>query len=262
MKEAQRPVCSYDSIFKWSWVSTPSVACPSTNQSLGMAGGAGSWFSFEPSVLNAYYEIQLRSTHALDGDTFTLLGVFDTHGEMMSGQPATHHHRADGAMLRWNATQIRGTAFVHVRSSAPDAGYTMAAVLPPEYSWRAVSRQVSHISAVPLTVQKDGAVAVDLPFDFPFLGLVHNRIWVSSFGTILFEEPSAVGAPFGGVGGTHSAILVAAGEFDLDNPRASVTTSQPSPTELEVRWLAPLFGSAVFSDVSVVLAGNGSVTIK
>jgi hypothetical protein len=111
-------------------------------------------------------------------------------------------------------------------------------------------------------VQKDGAVAVDLPFTFPFLGLERNRIWMSSFGTILFEEPSAVGAPFIGVAGTHSAILAAAGEFDLDRPGASVTTSQPSPTELEVRWLAPLFGSAVLSDVSVVLAANGSVTIE
>ena len=260
--EGNPATCGYDSIFKWSWVSTPPDACPSTNQSLGMAGGAGSWFSFEPSALNVCFEIQLRSVNALDGDTFTMLGVFDAHAELMSGQPATLHHREDGAMLRWNATQTGGAAFVHVSSSAQDAAYTMA-VLPPEYSWHTVSSQASHSSSVPLALQKDGAVAVDLPFDFPFLGLDHSSMWVSSFGTMLFEEPGGVGASFSGIGNTRSsAILAAAGEFDLDNPRASVTTSQPSPTELEVRWLAPLFRSVVFSDVSVVLAANGSATIR
>ena len=261
--EGNPATCGYNSIFTWSWVSTPLDACPSTNQSLGMAGGAGSWFSFEPSALNSYYEIQLRSTHALDGDTFTMLGAFDAHAEIMSGQPATLHHRGDGAMLRWNATQkTHGAAFVHVSSLAPDAAYTMAAVLPPAYSWHTVSSHASYGSSVPLGVQKDGAVAVDLPFDFPFLGLEHSRMWVSSFGTILFEEPSSLGVPFGGVGNTHSAIMAAAGEFDLDHPQASVITSQPSPTELQVRWLAPMFGSEVFSDVSVVLAANGSATIR
>jgi hypothetical protein len=155
--EGDPATCGYDSIFKWSWVSTPPDACPSANQSLGMAGGAGSWFSFEPSVLNAYYEIQLRSAHALDGDTFSMLGIFDTHAEMMSGQPATLHHRANGAMLRWNGTQVGGAAFVHVSSSAPGAVYTMTAVLPPVYSWRTASNRVSHVSSVPLAVQKDGA---------------------------------------------------------------------------------------------------------
>ena len=118
--EGDPEACDYDSIFKWSWADTPVDACPSANQSLGMPGSGGSWFSFVPTSLNAYYEIQLRSEHALDGDSFTILGAFDAHGETMSGQAVTLHHREDGAMLRWNATLIGAAAFVHVRSAADD----------------------------------------------------------------------------------------------------------------------------------------------
>ena len=262
--EGDPATCGYDTMFKWSWVSTPPDVCPSTNQSLGMAGGVGSWFSFVPSVLNAYYEIQLRSAHAFDGDTFTIGGMFDARAEMISGLSTDLYFREDGMMLRWNATHIGATVFAHVMSSAVDAAYTMMVLLPPEYSYtRTVASQVSNSfsTSVPLAVQKNGAVMVDLPFGFPFLGLERRQIWVSSFGMILFEEPRAVGS-FGGVGSTYSAIMAAAGEYGLDRAGASVTTSQPTATELKVRWHAPLFGSEVFSDLSVVLVGNGSVVIK
>ena len=79
---------------------------------------------------------------------------------------------------------------------------------------------------------------------------------------VLFEEPRDVGAPFGGTHGTRSAIVAAAGEFVLTRAGASVTTSRPSATELRVSWHAPLFNSAVLSDVSVVLAEQGDVTIE
>eukprot|EP01046_Picozoa_sp_COSAG06_P013118 COSAG06_NODE_786_length_12305_cov_9.158774_4_plen_967_part_01 len=261
--EGDPEACDYNSIFKWSWVDTPPDACPSANQSLGMPGSGGSWFSFVPTSLNAY-EIQLHSERALDGDSFVILGVLDAHGETVAGQAATPHHREDGAMLRWNATRIGEAAFVHV-SAAADATYTMAVVLPPEYSWHSAPAQsAGHVGVAVsvLNLQRNGAVAVNLPFGFPFFGLEHRRVWISSFGMVLFEEPREVGAPFGGTDGTHNAIMAAAGEFDLSRADASVTTSRLSATELRVSWHAPLFNSEAFSDVSVVLAEEGNVTIE
>jgi hypothetical protein len=261
--EGDPGACSYSSIFSWSWVDTPPGVCPSANQSLGMPGGAGRWYSFVPTELDSYYEIQLRSEHALDGDSFTILGVYDARAETVSGQAAILYHRDDGAMLRWNATQIGGATFVHVRSTVADATYTMAAVLPQVYSWRPVPVQPDgHAGATVLALAQNGVVAVDLPFGFPFFGLEHRRVWISSFGMVLFEEPHEVGSPFGGTGPTHSALMAAAGDFDLSRAGASVTTSQRSPTELRVSWHAPMFSSAVFSDVSVVLAEEGTVTIE
>ena len=259
--EGDPATCSYDSIFKWSWVDTPADTCSFSNQSLGMGGRNGVWFSFVPTVTHAFYEIQLRSEGSFDGDTFTILGVFDAHAEMMPGQPATMYHRENGAMLRWNATQAGSAAFVHISSLVPNADYTMAAVVPSVYSWRAVPSQASQsFGAARLSLQKGSAVAVDLQFSFPYFGLQYRRVWVSSFGMILFEQPSAVGTPFGGVGSTHSAIMAAAGEYDLNRAGAYVTF-QVSPTELEVAWHAPLFGSDAFSDVAATLRADGSIVI-
>eukprot|EP01046_Picozoa_sp_COSAG06_P004603 COSAG06_NODE_194_length_20530_cov_9.861583_12_plen_1626_part_00 len=262
--EGDPEACGYASIFKWSWADTPVGACPSANQSLGMPGGAGSWFSFVPTVPGAYYEIQLRSEHALDGSSFTILGLLNAHGETVTGQAATLHYREDGAMMRWNATQMGGAVYVHVRSAAADAAYTMAAVQPPEYSWRPVPVQPTGQAgeATAFHLQMGGAVAVDLPFTFPFFGLEYRRVWVSSFGMLLFEEPRNSGAAFGGIDMTHSAIMAAAGEYDPSRNGASVMVSQLSPTELQVSWHAPLFSSEIFSDVSVVLAEQGNVALE
>ena len=252
--------CGYDSIFKWSWVETPAEACPYWNQSLGMAGGRGLWFSFTPQASNVH-EIQLRSQALLDGDTFAIAGVFDGTGQMISGQPATLHHNENGAMLRWNATQSNAAAYVHVGSTIDDPRYTMAVVVPPKYTWRGVLIQATQSFGAELALQKDGSVAVDLHFSFPFFGLEYRRcVWVSSFGMILFEQPSGI-RPFGGVASVHNAIIAAAGEYDLNRAGARVTASQLSLTELKVAWHAPLFGSDSFSDVAVSLSADGSVTI-
>ena len=229
--EGDPATCSYDSLFKWSWVDTPADACNFANQSLGMPGRSGLWFSFHPTAVNVIHEIQLRS-ESFDGDSFTILGVFDGNAETVPGQPATLHHREDGVMLRWNATQFRGAAFVHVSSTADIARYTMAAFVPPVYSWQGVpSLAPQSFGAVALPMQKDGAVAVDL--QFIFFGLVYDSLWVSSFGMILFEPPSALGSPFGGVATTHSAVIAAAGEYDLPEPRWGIcddTTAEADQT--------------------------------
>ena len=263
-EEGDPEVCGYNSIFKYSWAYSPPDACPNANQSLGVPGGIGSWFSFVPTVKNAYYEIQLRSQHALDGDTFLIRGVFDTRAETIAGQPATLHSREDGMMLRWNATQIGSEVFVHVSSTVADAAYTMVATLVPEYSWQRVAVQARQApGAVSVLDLSRGAVVVQLPFVFPFFGLKYERVWVASSGMLMFEEPTiAATAPFAGTGGTHSSIMAAVGDFDLSRTGASVTASRLSPRELIVTWHAPLFGSAVFSDVSAVLDSNGSVAIE
>eukprot|EP01046_Picozoa_sp_COSAG06_P004706 COSAG06_NODE_201_length_20356_cov_7.834140_3_plen_1046_part_00 len=263
--EGDPEACGYASIFKWSWADTPVGACPNANQSLGMPGRSGAWFSFVPTALHAYYEIQLRAVeHDLDGDSFEIVGVFDSHAEITAGQPSTLHYREGGAMLRTNATQIGGETFVHVRSTVADAAYTIAAVQAPEYSWRAVPVEPAGRTDATeiLELQRGGAVAVDLPFDFPFFGLEHRRVWVSSFGMVLLEEPRAAGDHFGGTAHTHSAIMAAAGEFDMGRAGSFVTASQLSPTEVQIAWHAPLFSSDIFSDVSMVLTEQGNVTLE
>ena len=259
--EGDPEACGYGSIFKWSWADTPPGACPSANQSLGMPGGVGSWFSFVPTVLNTYHEVQIRSRHALDGDTFLIRGVFDADAAIIAGQLTTLHRRKDGVMLRWNATQVGSEVFVHVSSTADGAVYTVAAVLPQEYSWRRVLAQAQQTDApeAMLEIHPHSAVRVDLPFQYRFFGIEYDAVWVTASGVLQFEEPGVAG--FAATGAAHSAILVAVGEFDLSRAGASVTTSQLSPTELRVSWHAPLFSSAVFSDVSVVLAKDGNVTI-
>jgi hypothetical protein len=253
--------CGYASIFKWSWADTPTAACAHSNQSLGMAGSGGGWFSFMPSAVNAYHEVQLRSEHPFHGDSFTILGVLDEHGDLMPGTPATMHFTGNGAMMRWNATQTR-RAFVHVTSTASDARYTMAAVIPPHYTWRSVSSQTAgRVEVIELPIAQDAAVAVNLPFFFTFFGLEYQQIWVSSSGMVLFEPP-LLGLPFNGVDSIHTAIIVAAGEYNLNHPAARVTKTQLSPTRLEVSWHAPLFDSDMFTDVAVALDANGSVSIR
>ena len=166
-------------------------------------------------------------------------------------------------MLRWNSTQVAKGVFAHVSSPDSEASYTMTLVQPPEYSWRRVEIQASQpFGAAPLDLRRDGAVRVELSFAFPFLGLHHQQIWVSSFGMVLFDAPRNVGRGFGGVGNAHSMIMAAAGEYDLSRAGASVTSLQRSPTELEVAWHAPLFESEVFSDAAVVLRADGSVIVK
>ena len=72
----------------------------------------------------------------------------------------TVHHREDGAMLRWNATQTRELGFVHVTSSAQDARYTMTVAVPPVYSWRTVPQFISQgFGAVELDIEQHGVVA-------------------------------------------------------------------------------------------------------
>eukprot|EP01045_Picozoa_sp_COSAG04_P038234 COSAG04_NODE_10145_length_801_cov_0.733618_1_plen_266_part_11 len=107
----------------------------------------------------------------------------------------------------------------------------------------------------------NGASPIDLAFDFSFFGVLHRRIWVSPFGMVLFEEHRSAETSFRGVSHLRSAIVVAAGHYDLDRDGATVAVV-PGATEIEVAWHAPLFENAVFSDVAVVLGADGSVVIK
>eukprot|EP01045_Picozoa_sp_COSAG04_P001345 COSAG04_NODE_44_length_31776_cov_9.320769_2_plen_1968_part_00 len=253
--------CDYDSIFKWSWVDTPLGTCPSSNQSLGMSGGAGAWFSFVPSE-STVHEVQVRTDEVTHQSSLSILGVLDAYTEMAPGGAATLHRREGGIALRWNSTQIRGRSFVHVKSSADEARYTMAVVTPPVYTWHNVPSRTLQVSGSAvrrgLVLQNDGTVAVELPFGFPFLGMEHRRMWVSSFGMVLFEQPRQQTSYLDHV---YSAIVAAAGNFDLSRVGASVTTAQPTPTEIQIAWHAPLFRSTGFSDVMISMAADGSVTI-
>lgn len=268
--EGDPSACSYDSVFRWSWVQPDETnACPLNNQSRGVAGGSGRWYAFEPTTTNAFYEIQLRS-ESIDGRTFTIDGVYDEDAARLPGEEVTSYQRDDAAMLRWNATtNIQGRIYVHVASTSEDASYTMVPIAPPTYTWNDASPTrelrddvLSETTFQGLGLNHNHSVTVTLNFAFPFFGLNYRQVWVTSFGMVLFERPtSSLEDGFHGVDDIHAAVAAAAGAFNFEDPRASVR-SRSTATELEVAWYAPLFGSSLFSNVSMRLDANGSIGIS
>jgi hypothetical protein len=132
-REGNPSSCGYDSILAWTWVDggQPDM-CPN-NQSLGVAGRPGAWYSFSAVAAGAYHEIQLRG--ADDKSSYSLnTDIIDSDGEVAhAAVPPTLHRRADGVMLRWNITQGGGPYFVRVTSANLDAEYSMVAIVPPIY---------------------------------------------------------------------------------------------------------------------------------
>jgi hypothetical protein len=167
--------------------------------------------------------------------------------------PPTLHRRADGVMLRWNTTRAGGPYYVRVTSPDPDLPFSMVAVAPPVYlqapvdpkSWPTGARERAELSA-----SAGSAVPVDLGFAFPFVGLAYDRVWVSSAGYLAFERPPATEG-FVGLDAVHSAVVVAAGEYDLAHPGATLAVSRFGATEVEVAWHAPLYGSSKLTDVAL-----------
>jgi hypothetical protein len=159
-------------------------------------------------------------------------------------------------MLRWNTTRGGGPYYVRVTSPDPDLPFSMVAVAPPVYlqvpadpkAWPTGAREHTELST-----SAGSAVPIDLGFAFPFFGLVYDRIWVSSAGYLAFERPPETEG-FVGLNAVHSAVAVAAGEYDLTHPGATLAISRFGARELEVAWHAPLFGSSKFTDVALWLS--------
>ena len=258
--EGDPSACDYDSIFRWSWASAAADVCPA-NQSLGVAGSSGSWFSFSSAEKNATYEIQLRSTEA---SRFVLLGIFDESAELVRGEPPSVHSRIDGAMLRWNSSQTEGRVFVHASNLLPesiDVPFSVVVVVPPTYSWQATGISNSGFGAADIDVQHNRAVSIDLPFGFEYYGISYSTIWVSSAGYIAFEPP-VQGKAFAGADTVFTAILAAAGDFDTGRAGARVTATPATQAGVQVSWHAPLFASREMSDVSINLHPDSTITIS
>jgi hypothetical protein len=178
--------------------------------------------------------------------------------------PPALHRRRDGVMLRWNTTRGGGPYYVRVTSPDPDLPFSMVAVAPPVYlqapadpkSWPTGARERAE-----LTTKAGSAVPVDLGFEFPFFGLAYGRVWVSSAGYLAFERPPETEG-FVGLDAVHSAVVVAAGAYDLAHPGATLAVSRFGATEVEVAWHAPLYSSTKFTDVALRLSADGSIVIK
>jgi hypothetical protein len=259
--EGDPSACGYDSILAWTWASGGQAdVCLSGNQSLGAAGAPGAWYSFSTVTRGVYHEIQLRtegmSAHSISTD------ILDKNAELVqAAEHPTLHRRPDGVMLRWNITKGGGPYFVRVTSPDSDSLFSMVLVAPPIYrqapvdfkSWTAdVTEQTE------LVVSMGSAVPVDLGFSFPFFGLAYEHIWVSSAGYLVFEQPSETEG-FVGLDAVHSAVVAAAGEYDLARSGATLTASRLGAMEMEITWHAPIYGSSKFTDVALRLGVDGSI---
>ena len=92
--------------FKWSWAAPGDgvSACSVGNQSLGIAGRPGEWFSFEPVAANQFHEVRLlvEGADTNVGNSFSIdADIFDGLGDVvLAAVPPTLHYRPGGAMLR------------------------------------------------------------------------------------------------------------------------------------------------------------------
>jgi hypothetical protein len=213
-----------------------------------------------------YHEIQLR-TEGMSSFSIST-DILDSNTEPVAATvPPILHWRTDGVMLRWNITQGGGPYFVSVTSSDRAMPFSIVVVVPPTYEWVPVepmNEPQSGGTKTELVLSAGAAQAVELGFSFPFFGLVYDRVWITSAGYIVFEEPAQTDAFFG-LDTVHSAIVAAAGDFDLTNPGATLSVShrnRAGATRLDVVWRAPLYSSFKFSDVGLSLSDDGSVWIQ
>jgi hypothetical protein len=263
--EADPSACGYDSALTWSWVHSGQMgACPGVNQSLGVAGAASAWYSFSASAPGEYHEIQLRaegtSSHFISTD------ILDEAAELVhAAEKPTLHRRADGVMLRWNITQGGGPYYVRVTSRDLDSPFSMIVIAPPVYRLAPADPKVWPPAAserIELSMSVGGSAApVDLGFSFPFFGLAYDRMWVSSSGYLAFERPPKTKGLVG-LDAVHSAVVAAAGDYDLSKSGATLTISHRGAAGLDVAWHAPLYNSSVFTDVALRLAADGTVEVR
>jgi hypothetical protein len=261
--ESNPSACGYDSIFAWTWAGDRTGACPSGNQSLGVAGAPGAWYSFSAAARHTYHEIQLRT----DGDCFHSIStdIMDSDAVLMHPVVSPSlHRRSNGVMLRWNITSGGGPCYVRVTSPELDSLFSMVAVTPPEYRQAPISSKSwpnYGTERIELSVRVGYAASIDIGFNFPFFGLVYDRIWVSSAGYVAFEQPLETDV-FVGMDVVHSAAVAAVGVYDLAHPGATLTVAHVGTTQLEVVWHAPLYDSMKFTDVGLRLGSDGTIVAQ
>jgi hypothetical protein len=201
------------------------------------------------------------SSHSISTD------ILDENAELVHATvPPTLHRRADGVMLRWNITRGGGPYYVRVSALDLERPFSMVAVAPPVYlqmpsdpkAWPRDATERTKLTE--LSMSMGSAVLLDLGFSFPFFGLTYHRVWVSSAGYLAFERPPETEG-FVGLDAVHSAVAVAAGQYDVARPGATLTVSRFGGTELELAWHAPLFGSSKFTDVALRLAVDGTTEV-
>jgi hypothetical protein len=259
--EADPETCGYDSVLAWTWADGDEMnGCPRGNQSLGVAGAIGGWYSFSAAEPGAH-EIQLRT----DGDCSHSIStdIVDNDAEVVhTVEPPTLHRRADGVMVRWNITQGGGPYYVLVTSRDVASPFSMIAVSPQSYEWQQAEAGalLDASGSTEIRVAPGTTVVVDLGFSFPFFGLAHDRVWISPAGYLAFERPSETDG-FMGMGSVYSAIAAAAGEFNFSRPGARLSLTLGA-AGAQVTWHAPLYNSFKFTDTAVSLDADGTIRIQ
>eukprot|EP01051_Picozoa_sp_SAG22_P002089 SAG22_NODE_89_length_21278_cov_16.698758_8_plen_1027_part_00 len=249
--------CGYEAVH--TWVDDAS-SCTSDTY-LGVPGSRSDWFSFVPVAPDVVHEVQLRS-NSPTGTVTLSTNIFDNRGEIIeTGTPSLHE--IDGSVvLRWNATQHRDAVFVRVEASGP---FSMAIAAPPLYHVTSVERAETGWPAgrvsESLQIQTGGFQRVDLPFSFPYMGLMYRQAFVASAGFVTFGQAPPTTDHFAGVGNIGSSIIACGGQFNLSAVDAQVAAARDA-TSITITWGAPLFSSTEFSHVALLLRANGSVEIS
>ena len=261
--EGMPGLCDYDAWSTWSWAAPGDGFAECTNGSYGVAGSSSEWYSFAPRAA-AVYEVRLLAETDASAENLISVEIYDREGERVQTEtpPALHRGRLQSVMLRWNTTGAgAGPFFVRTISAAPPTVLHSIAVAATPSRWDR-SQDAPHFVGewTDLQMETGASQRVDLPFTFSYFGVKYARLFVSACAYVTFEEPTWTG-PFVGTGGIWSAVLAAAGEFDVNSDEAAVS-ARSDDDHLTVSWVGHYAGSHALSNVSITLQIDGTVSIE
>ena len=103
----------------------------------------------------------------------------------------------------------------------------------------------------------DGSWQRALPFDFPFYGVTHRTIYISSNGLITFLGPDADRVH--GVSQLADKLAIAPAWYDWETYYPSDIYIWESGTYVGIRWEAKAYGSGVIANFEVTLSSEGVI---
>lgn len=236
LDEANAAECNLNLPTAWTW-SSDSDGCPPGHH-LVAGGASGDWISFE-SMPDVDFQIVVNGTRA---DQLEIDGMYDTTAQRV-GLDLTSFVSGDRVVVRWNSDQVSGPVFFHVhRLDERTDPYSLSILATVSYSWTAevlATNDAQPAVETDLGLDDDSAVAIVLPWEFPWFGRPRKRLWVTDNGMLSFadESPPTVRNE---IGRSFEHALIAPLWTDLrpDLPGAAVSTSATADS-FRVHWNAP-----------------------
>ena len=185
LDEANARECDLDLPTAWSWSGDADGCAPGHHWAT--SGASGDWIRFN-AVAGVQFQIAVNGTRA---DQLQIDGMYDASATHV-GSPPSSFVSGDAYIVRWNSAQFTGSVFFHVHRADERADpYSLSIIATTSYSWMAVSRTAIAVSqpgpADPqpteeagLVLNDNSAVAVELPWAFPFFGRPRTQLWVGT----------------------------------------------------------------------------------